>query len=517
MTEYFKLINDYVISVVGGNEMAAAFIIGAIVSALMYLARLVPTALYRQIEKHLTVSLTVRSSDETYYHLLSFLNDRYAINNKARSLMYYNGIYGYDKTTLGMGSTSMLVFIKRRLVLISITTEKLDNKFVNILTMKTIGRSKQLFIDLDREVVEYMERDEDIRTFECSSSGELKQTGLLNKRYLDTIYHDDNVKDRLVSAIQKFIDSEDEYKRLGIPYNLGILLYGPPGTGKTSLVRAIATEFDKSVITVNSSSSLSSACLSPRASGNIIFAEEVDGYTAKRESDPKDKEGFEQYKEYSLSTVLTSIDGINSAYGRILIMTTNHIEKLDDALLRNGRMDEKIYVGPLTIKPFCDMVEKFTGVRKDHNTYALKEGTKASDVQAFLRQNKNADKAFEMFTVNAGDDIDENSESSDAEGCVLHVRGAYPLLVGDNGNIATYYERSSGMVVEWAEDVDISKHKSAKALLDNEVLSYSYVETDDIDNTLKTACGLMGYSGTDIRVSTFVEAQTKHRKRNRNE
>jgi len=61
----------------------------------------------------------------------------------------------------------------------------------------------------------------------------------------------------------------------------------------------------------------------------------------------------------TLSHILNIIDGPLETPGRILIITSNHPEKLDKALIRDGRMDVKLEMIPLTGRPLRDMIRNF--------------------------------------------------------------------------------------------------------------------------------------------------------------
>lgn len=166
------------------------------------------------------------------------------------------------------------------------------------------------------------------------------------------------------------------YSNRGIPYRRGYLLHGPPGTGKTSLCFAAAGLFGLKiyVVSLNSGRVTEDGLASlfqklPRRC--IVLLEDIDsaGITQKRaanspvekevssgeNAEGSDKETSAELTPndeavlgsvgISLSALLNIIDGVASSEGRILIMTTNHPEKLDDALLRPGRVDLTVAFG----------------------------------------------------------------------------------------------------------------------------------------------------------------------------
>ncbi len=118
------------------------------------------------------------------------------------------------------------------------------------------------------------------------------------------------------------------------------MLYGPPGTGKTSFVLAVAAELKLSICTLNLSGNEMdderlNKVLEDAPRNSIILLEDVDAIFVERTSVDESREG----RKVSFSGLLNAIDGVRSQEGRILFMSTNHLEKLDAALLRPGRAD----------------------------------------------------------------------------------------------------------------------------------------------------------------------------------
>ena len=164
------------------------------------------------------------------------------------------------------------------------------------------------------------------------------------KRNLSTIYLEN--KNKIFESINVWKNSEEFYRERGIPYKLGILLYGEPGTGKSSLVHAIASELNKDVIVLTAGAILNgklsryntACCDTPP----IIVIEEIDTIVNSRQNELGEKE------KVILSELLNFLDGPSSPDSCIIIATTNHIEKLDPAIIRSGRFDIKIQMGKIS-------------------------------------------------------------------------------------------------------------------------------------------------------------------------
>ncbi|KAF7118247.1 hypothetical protein CNMCM5793_007653 [Aspergillus hiratsukae] len=226
-------------------------------------------------------------------------------------------------------------------------------------------------------------------------------------RPLSTVVLDEAQKQAFIDDIKEYLHPRTRrwYSNRGIPYRRGYLLHGPPGTGKTSLCFAASGLLGLTLylLSLNSKSIDEDSLMSlfselPRRC--IVLLEDVDsaGITQKRGEDDsasavlveKDKSSTEEKesenKGVSLSGLLNVIDGVAASEGRILIMTTNHAEKLDPALLRPGRVDMTIAFG------YADrdaMRELFSAI------YSMLEGDvraksvrKASEQEATVLQRK---------------------------------------------------------------------------------------------------------------------------------
>ncbi|KAK7986997.1 P-loop containing nucleoside triphosphate hydrolase protein [Apiospora saccharicola] len=185
-------------------------------------------------------------------------------------------------------------------------------------------------------------------------------------RPLDTVHMDKKVKDDLVNDISNYLNPATRrfYTTRGIPYRRGYLLYGPPGTGKTSLSLALAGMFGLElyivhVPTLGSDSELERmfTALPPKC---IVLLEDIDAVGVKRQASDETKTKEKQAQpawvdemdafakgrtRCSLSGLLNVLDGVTSQEGRIVLMTANMADNLDEALVRPGRIDKKIFMG----------------------------------------------------------------------------------------------------------------------------------------------------------------------------
>jgi Domain associated at C-terminal with AAA/ATPase family associated with various cellular activities (AAA) len=202
----------------------------------------------------------------------------------------------------------------------------------------------------------------------------------------DTLAMDPIKKQEIIDDLIQFRRGKDYYSRIGKAWKRGYLLYGPPGTGKSSMISAIANFleydiYDLELTTVKSNSELRKLFIETTGK-SIIVIEDIDcslDLTGKRErttSTEQDNAGNDEKKRRSrsddeekkemvtLSGLLNFIDGLWSACGeeRILIFTTNHIEKLDPALIRTGRMDKHIEMSYCDFESFKVLAQNYLGL-----------------------------------------------------------------------------------------------------------------------------------------------------------
>ena len=165
----------------------------------------------------------------------------------------------------------------------------------------------------------------------------------VNTKSINELFTDADLSN-LITRINKWNDSKEIYKQLNIIYKTGILLYGLPGTGKTSLAKAIAKELDAPIYVVNMgdfneeqiSAIKNDIEVSYEDKTVILIFEDIDCIFSTRDELKTEKQ------KQSAQLLLQFLDGTFSIPNIISIATTNHIEVLDPALIRDGRFDIKI-------------------------------------------------------------------------------------------------------------------------------------------------------------------------------
>ena len=391
-----NLIHDY--PVMSGAVSVWALGVGS------YLAKNIPSRVRGLVGAYFTTSLTVNNEAhgdnlETFDALNALLvkeGDEKRIRHFLLTGTYYPAVYR-EFYNLGVGSGTIYIRRGWRTFSVSQRSEVKDSgKRYTEITLRTIGRStkpiKQLFEEFR---FKRKETRLDVLSF---SKDEWQVQGELVRRPLNTVMMNKGEKENIISRVEKFLKSEEWYVQRGIPYKLVIILEGPPGTGKTSFIKTITAHFDKSIGVINISS-VSDCNLSKSLSTgrrNIFFAIE-DFDSAGATQNRNDKKDEEEQSGPSLTGILNALDGLASLHGKVIFMTTNRIENIDPAILRKGRTDEIIHIGPLG----GDVIREY--VQSMYPDYKIPEGVVfkpevGCNVQAaFFESNGDAEKMVDIL------------------------------------------------------------------------------------------------------------------------
>jgi len=207
-------------------------------------------------------------------------------------------------------------------------------------------------------------------------------------------------KQQLKEMIEWPLKHKDLFKDIGIDAPKGILLYGPPGTGKTLLAKAVATESNANFISVKgpeifnkwvgeSEKKIRELFKKARQlAPSIIFFDEIDAITSTRTSNDMSS----GVQNNVVAQILTEMDGISNLKDIVIIGATNRADIIDQAFLRPGRFDIKMYVPLPNIQSREKIFEVYLKTMKIDNKITPKElakkteGTSGADIEAIARE-----------------------------------------------------------------------------------------------------------------------------------
>jgi transitional endoplasmic reticulum ATPase len=210
----------------------------------------------------------------------------------------------------------------------------------------------------------------------------------------------DDVKQRLIEAVEWPIKNPEIFTKLGIRPPKGILLYGPPGCGKTLLARAVATESEANFISIKgpevfskwvgeSEKAIREVFRKARmAAPAVIFLDEIDSLTPRRGMGMSDS----GVSERVISQLLTEMDGITTLQDIVIVAATNRPDMVDSAVLRPGRFDRLIYVPEPDEKSRLQILKIYTKgmpICKDVDLNQLTTATKyysGADIESLCRE-----------------------------------------------------------------------------------------------------------------------------------
>lgn len=273
--------------------------------------------------------------------------ETFQAKNGPSNAVHFSFVPGHGQHILRYGASFIWVDRKREKTFDLSTGEPFET-----ITLTTLYSHRNVFEQIFAEAHQLYQQKQEGKTVIYNSMGpDWQQFGEpKRKRPLESVVLERGVKEKIVEDVQAFLAARTWYLDRGIPYRRGYLLYGPPGTGKSSFIQALAGHLDFNIAILNvSERGLTDDRLNhlltkvPRRT--IVLLEDVDvAFVNRRKADADGYAGA----SVTFSGLLNALDGVASAEERIIFLTTNHVERLDEALIRPGRVDMTVRLGEAT-------------------------------------------------------------------------------------------------------------------------------------------------------------------------
>lgn len=245
---------------------------------------------------------------------------------------------------------------------------------------------------------DYFNKNKDIyeffKVFIPSPKGHWDLISKNKKRSIDTVFIKN--KDEIIKDIDEFLSSEEDYQIFGHPYKRNYLFFGPPGNGKTSLISAIASQYNLDIylmsFSINITDEIFKKLISSLPINGLLVIEDIDGLFDEKEK-----------KQVSISTVLNIMDGLAKKNRLLTIMTTNHYDRLSDAFKRAGRIDMNVEFDIASIDSFnqiirffckyknIDMSQEYGAIVEDFYNNIKYLAPSCALVQKFIFENRKSD------------------------------------------------------------------------------------------------------------------------------
>lgn len=421
---------DFIKDQIAHNQLFTGGAVLMVSGAIFHYCKQVPHRAYRRVKGWLITEIEVPDRDQAFDWLVSWLSE-HPYGKRARLLTVStvtptsnNNDDCVGPTVAGGGPASNTrrpeiifspapgvhyFFYHGRLVVLERQRTEKDHPITNNgLETKSRGYMRESFIikffSRDRSLAKQLIADarelaipqDDARLTLYTGRGDYWQVvGKRNPRPIESVVLKQGSMESVLADMEKFLAGRKWYLERGVPYRRNYLFHGPPGSGKSSAVVALASKLGMNIATiVLSAASMGDedlrTLMASTPEGSLMLIEDIDCVFADRKATSSDN-------KVTFSGLLNAIDGVASGEGRMLFMTTNHIEKLDPALIRPGRADLQVEIGLPDQEQVARLfIRFFPGAVKDADYFAgcVREGVSMAALQGHLMQHNSPNAAI---------------------------------------------------------------------------------------------------------------------------
>ncbi|HQO29053.1 MAG TPA: AAA family ATPase [Accumulibacter sp.] len=356
------------------NQVVAGGLVLALVGVLVASLRTLPGKLWDYAKRALVVTAVIDSRNDLFNAYIAWLNELpYGRGSRLFTVIQDNRDSGETETSdelprlLYSPAPGFHLFWYGQRPMWIQRDIAMNLQVIETVRISALFASRRLLEEMLEDVVRraYARLADHTMLYTIDRWGEAwNLAGVRPRRQISSVVLADDRAEQLLADVQEFFQRRQWYAGLGIPWRRGYLLYGPPGTGKTSFAYALAGELHLKLCAL----SLTNAKLTDQTIAellqktpprSLILIEDIDAFFVAR-----DKQ--DARIEVSFSGLLNALDGVAAQEGRIVFLTTNHLERLDRALMRPGRVDRLVELGNASRAQLRTMFLRFYPQAADH-------------------------------------------------------------------------------------------------------------------------------------------------------
>ncbi len=330
------------------NQLVAGAVALALVGVVVASLRKLPGMLWGQLRRLVIVSATLDSRNDIFPAFVGWLNDQ-RFGQRSRWFTVVQAPHAVAEDAAEADDTPRLqyspapgfhlFFYKGRLMWLQ-REIAMNLQVVETIHLGALLTPRRVMEDLLEGVVRHAgeQRANRLMLYTVDRWGDdWRIADSKPRRSLDSVVLADGVAQHLHDDIHEFFSRREWYAQMGIPWRRGYLFYGPPGTGKTSAAYALAGELRLKLCAISLTNpklndNVMADLLQRTPPRSLILLEDIDAFFNAREKQ-------DTRIQVSFSGLLNALDGVAAQEGRIVVLTTNHRDKLDPALIRPGRID----------------------------------------------------------------------------------------------------------------------------------------------------------------------------------
>lgn len=400
---------DSIVKLLQQNQFASGGLLVVIVGAVLAYIRSTPSYLWHLFLRNFTNKVSFLNTDGSFEWIEKWFSSNYRPLYGSYMVMQETGVkHGamiYRKSTdinkinyyLAPNYGWYFHWYKNRIITLNKISEKgggNDARIRDRIDIRIFGSKKILEAFLEEIKTKYQESQKDGMNIYCVSGfGDWEKQS--TRDYVNLPILPPGYYNSIKQDMESFYNSYEDYKARGILYKRGYMFYGTPGTGKTSTIASLAFELDRDVYIMDMSSGISNTtfmnAISTIPRNGILVLEDMDCYseTNSRAEAGEDKEDKEEGKLLSLSTILNTLDGFATPIGLVFVITTNHKDKLDKALIRPGRIDKAVeFCGP-TKNELKQLYTRIVGYECGFNSFYKQYGDiSMAEAQTLILENQ---------------------------------------------------------------------------------------------------------------------------------